>query len=199
MTSFCKRNIQVLTLNSACRLGEDFSLEALVHMLNVRNICWDAIFCPEFSRTTDASIVQTVLVSDFGHYTQYSWHPGPGSNAMCWLVKSSLSSNLVNLHGLGRTLSFSVRLVGSKICSVVGAHAPHSKVSLNEFMSDVSVQLKQNGRRSRSSSRFSFLIGDWNTDLLPAHALDHLSHVQNRENKHRSRRMILHIFSKLKI
>ena len=187
--------MHVITVNAGCKLSSDVAIRAFLDRVDLQHPDWDCIFCPESCKSLESSCVGQPLKSMHGNVVQYTYYPGVGSHAMCWFLKSSLANSIVCRNAVGRTIAFSIKLAGCKTCTIVGVHAPHSEGSLREMYAHVSAQLRQFTRSKNPRSRFAFAIGDWNTDILPVHSLDHLAHVQNREYRHCTRRAIMHNFT----
>ena len=144
-----------------------------------------ACFISEFDGHLDDRDVSVPNYKIFRHY------PGVGSFALGWVINTYMTGFLVAAPmWRGRCGALHLRFPTSaegKLCNlwIIGVHGAHGDLLL-ESLADVRYLV---GCRPLGAK--VFLCGDWNVDLLPAHAADPWCHLPGRLNHHYERRMQL--------
>ena len=150
--------MQIIAVNVGGKLGSKDELRAQCNLATHTAPHWCAMFVSESDVAAQSS-------NDHNYsdaHTQYRHHPGKGSRAMRWVIRTHYSKAVQQCVWRGRCGAIHIHTANINIYAI-GLHASHGD-GLPGSLRDVAVLAK-----ARPWGAKLFIVGDWNVDLLPVH------------------------------
>ena len=143
--------------NVADRLSSSAKIEAWLPQLGFYGTRFDIIFVSEFDTCQRSLVWHKVR----GWIVMRFW-PGPGSRAMTWLVRSSLTHHTIWKQWQHRAGTL---LLADSECNhscLIDIHGSHCSTDLQEDFSNIAWMAAQRPEGSALT-----IMGDWSVNLLP--------------------------------